>query len=70
MEVCSLCQEQTKKTYRGKPHQGLIKVDAARIFSGASPRGHEEQDYKCMDCESRFTQSSGKNDLAWTLWQG
>lgn len=69
METCSLCQEQAKKTRRGKPHQALIKVDEARIFTGTSPRGYEEQDYKCLDCNSKFTQSSGKNDLAWTLWQ-
>jgi hypothetical protein len=70
METCSLCQEQAKKTHRGKPHHGLIKVNEARIFTGASPRGYEEQDYNCLDCDAKFTQSTGKNDLAWTLWQG
>ena len=70
METCSLCQEQAKKTHRGKPHHALIKVSETRIFTGAKPRGYEEQDYKCLDCESKFTQSTGKNDLAWTLWQG
>ena len=70
METCSLCQEQAKKTHRGKPHHALIKVSEARIFTGTKPRGYEEQDYKCLDCESKFTQSTGKNDLAWTLWQG
>ena len=70
METCSLCQEQTKKTHRGKPHQALITVDDPRVFTGASPRGYEEQDYKCLDCDSKFTQSTGKIALAWTLWQG
>ena len=69
MEICNLCQEQPKKTRRGKPHHGLVKVDEARIFPGAGPRGYEEQDYKCLSCGSKFTQSSSKNDLAWTLWQ-
>ncbi|PLX78775.1 MAG: hypothetical protein C0616_13375 [Desulfuromonas sp.] len=70
MGICSHCQEQVKKTHRGKPHQDLIKVDEPRIFTGAPPRGYEEQDFKCLICEAKFTQSSSKNDLAWTLWQG
>jgi hypothetical protein len=70
METCSLCQEQAKKTHRGKPHDNLIKVDESRIFTGNRSQGYEEQDYKCLGCNSKFTQSSGKNDLAWTLWQG
>jgi len=70
MEICSLCQQQAKKTLRGKPHYWLIKIDDPRTFSGASHRGYEEQDYKCLSCGSKFTQSSSKNDLAWTLWQG
>lgn len=70
METCSLCEEQSRKTHRGKPHQWLIKIDECRVFSGAGTRGHEEQDYKCLDCDSRFTWSTGKNDLSWTLWQG
>jgi len=69
MDTCSLCQEQTKKTHRGKPHHVLIKIDEPRTFSGTSPRGYEEQDYKCLSCGSKFTQSTSKNDLAWTLWQ-
>lgn len=70
METCSLCQDQTKRTYRGKPHQDLIKVDEPRLFRGVIPRGYEEQDYKCQGCDSKFTQSTDKNDQAWTLWQG
>ncbi len=70
MQTCSLCQEQAKKTRRGHPHQELIKVDDVRIFRGASPRGYKEQDYQCQVCNAKFTQSTGKNDLAWTLWQG
>jgi len=70
METCSLCQNQAKKTHRGKPHQNLIKVDELRIFTGVGPRGYEEQDYRCLGCDAKFTKSTGKNDLAWTLWQG
>lgn len=70
MKTCSLCQDQVKKNLRRKPHHCLIKVDEPRVFPGANPRGYEEQDYKCLDCDSKFTQSSNKNDLAWTLWQG
>lgn len=70
METCSLCEEQSKKTQRGTPHQYLIKVDEVRIFRGVNPRGFEEQDYKCITCSAKFTRSTGKNDLAWTLWQG
>lgn len=70
MSPCSLCEEQAKKTRRGNPHQYLVKIDEVRIFKGIAPRGYEEQDYKCLDCNAKFTRSTGKNDLAWTLWQG
>jgi hypothetical protein len=70
METCSLCQEQAKKSHRAKPHDDLIKVDESRIFTGNRSQGHEEQDFKCLGCKSKFTHSTGKNDLAWTLWQG
>jgi hypothetical protein len=70
METSSLCQEQAKKTPRGKPHDDRIKVVESRIFTGNRPQGYEEQDYKCLGCNSKFTHSTGKNDLAWTLWQG
>ncbi len=69
MRTCSLCEEQSRKTHRAKPHHNLIKIDESRIFTGTNSRGHEEQDYKCLDCNARFTRSSGKDDLAWTLWQ-
>jgi hypothetical protein len=70
MKICDLCEEQSKKTRNGKPHDHLTKVDEIRIFKGKKPRGFEEQDYRCGVCESKFTQSTDKNDLAWTLWQG
>ncbi|HKJ04500.1 MAG TPA: hypothetical protein VJ974_02800 [Geopsychrobacteraceae bacterium] len=70
MEPCDLCEEQSKKRSSGKPHDNLMKVDDPRIFKGKKPRGFEEQDYQCLTCNSKFTQSSNKNDLAWTLWQG
>lgn len=69
MALCTLCEEQTKKTRNGKPHDDLIKVDEKRIFQGLKPRGFEEQDYQCLACKSKFTQSTDRNDLAWTLWQ-
>lgn len=70
MANCSLCEDQAKLTRNGKPHQDLDKADAPRIFKGAKPRGYEEQDYRCRSCQARFTYSTNKNDLAWTLWQG
>jgi hypothetical protein len=70
MKICALCEEQSKKSGSGKPHEYLYKIDEARIFLGKKPRGFEEQDYQCLTCQSKFTQSTNKNDLAWTLWQG
>lgn len=70
MKICDLCEEQAKKTRSGKPHQQLVKIDEVRIFTGKKPRGFEEQDYQCMACQAKFTQSTDKNDLAWTLWRG
>jgi hypothetical protein len=70
MKICERCEEQSKKTRNGKPHEYLAKVDEVRIFTGKKPRGFEEQDYQCLTCQSKFTQSSDKNDLAWTLWRG
>lgn len=70
MKICALCEEQAKKSSNGKPHEYLAKLDVARIFIGKKPRGFEEQDYQCLTCQSKFTQSTNKNDLAWTLWQG
>jgi len=70
MKICDLCEEQSKKTRNGKPHEYLIKVDERRIFKGEPPRGFEEQDYQCLTCKAKFTQNTGKNNLAWTLWRG
>lgn len=70
MKICVRCEEQAKKSPNGKPHEHLIKVDMARIFEGKKPRGFEEQDYQCLVCKAKFTQSTNKNDLAWTLWRG
>lgn len=69
MPICTQCEDQAKKSKRGKPHPALVELDAPRIFSGSGPRGFEEQDYQCLTCQTRFTRSSDKNDLAWTLWQ-
>ncbi len=70
MAICDLCEEQAKKSSSGKPHAHLMKVDEVRIFPGKKPRGFEEQDFQCQTCQSKFTQSTNKNDLAWTLWRG
>lgn len=70
MKICEQCEDQSKKTRNGKPHEQLVKIDEVRIFTGKKPRGFEEQDYQCMACQSKFTQSTDRNDLAWTLWQG
>jgi hypothetical protein len=70
MKICGLCEEQSRKSRNGKPHEYLIKVEEPRLFQGKNPRGFEEQDYQCLTCKSKFTQSTNKNDLAWTLWQG
>ncbi len=69
MEICKLCEEQAEKSRNGKPHEFLVKVEASRSFKGHNKRGFEEQDYQCVTCKARFTQSSNKNDLAWTLWR-
>jgi len=70
MVICDQCEEQAKKTRNGKPHEFLAKIDEPRIFTGKKPRGFEEQDYQCLTCDSKFTQSTDRNDLAWTLWRG
>lgn len=70
MEICDLCREQSKKPYSAKPHEFLRKVDEVRIFVGIKPRGYREQDYQCLTCKAKFTQSTDRNDLPWTLWQG
>lgn len=70
MEMCALCKKQSKKVRTGKPHENLIKVDEPRSFTGASSYGFKEQDYLCLTCSSKFSHSTNKNDVAWTLWRG
>jgi hypothetical protein len=70
MEMCALCEKQSKKVRNGKPHENLIKVDKPRIFVGASTNGFKEQDYLCLTCKSKFSHSTNKNDVTWTLWRG
>lgn len=70
MQTCRLCEEQEKKTRNGKPHEYLKKVDEVRIFKGTNARSYDEQDYQCLACSSKFTHSTDKNNLAWTLWRG
>ncbi|AMV70429.1 hypothetical protein JCM30471_24240 [Desulfuromonas carbonis] len=70
MKICGLCEEQSKKSRNGKPHDDLVKLDACRIFGGRSPRGFEEQDYQCLSCQAKFTHSTDRNDQPWTLWRG
>ena len=70
MDLCELCETQSKKSRNGKPHNFLAKVDEPRLFKGQNPRGFEEQDYECLTCGAKFIQSTDKNDIAWTLWQG
>lgn len=70
MAVCELCEEQIKKSSKSRPHEYLSVVGERRQFKGSKPRGFEEQDYQCQTCQAKFTQSTNKNDLAWTLWQG
>jgi len=70
MKICDLCEAQSMKERNGRPHEFLMKVDEPRIFKGSKPRGFEEQDYECLTCKSKFTHSTDKNGLAWTLWRG
>lgn len=70
MANCDKCEDQAKMSRHGRPHEFLDKMDAARVFTGAKPRGFEEQDYQCQVCKAKFTHTTNKNDLAWTLWQG
>lgn len=69
MKICPQCEEQTKKTRNGKPHEDLKLVEAPRVFKGTKPQGYTEQDYCCLVCGAKFTHSTNKNDLSWTLWQ-
>jgi hypothetical protein len=70
MSICEQCEAQTNKGSNSKPHDHLVKFGESRVYPGVKPRGFEEQDYQCQTCTAKFTQSSNKNDLAWTLWQG
>ncbi|MDW7644565.1 MAG: hypothetical protein SCI25_05940 [Desulfuromonadales bacterium] len=70
MKICELCEEQAKKSRNGKPHGGLATMDAPRFFKGKNPQGFEEQDYQCLTCQAKFTHSTDKNDIPWTLWRG
>jgi len=70
MNICEQCEGQAKKSRGGKPHEYLEKIDEPRIFKGKNPGGYVEQDYQCRSCKAKFTQSSDKNDIPWTLWQG
>jgi hypothetical protein len=69
MKLCDQCEAQIKKSRNGKPHENLFEFNDRRIFAGRKPRGFEEQDFQCHSCQAKFTQSTDKNDLAWTLWQ-
>jgi len=70
MVICELCEEQEMKSYVAKPHESLRKVDEVRIYKGVRPRWYQEQDYQCLACNAKFTQSTDKNDKHWTLWRG
>jgi hypothetical protein len=69
MAICKLCEAQAKRKNGGKPHDDLTEMGSPRVFSGVPPRGFTEQDYQCLVCQARFTQSTNRNDLAWTLWE-
>ena len=70
MAICSQCEGQSKRKLTGRPHDNLMEIDTRRIFKGKGPRCYSEQDYQCRACNSKFTYSTNKNDLLWTLWMG
>lgn len=70
MTLCEPCATQAKRSPRGKAHEHLVKIGTCRLFKGQGARSFEEQDYQCLTCSAKFTQSTNRNDLAWTLWQG
>jgi hypothetical protein len=70
MEMCVLCEKQSKKVNNSRPHENLIEIDEPRFFKGAARYRFKEQDYQCLTCNSKFSHSTNKNDQAWTLWQG
>ena len=67
---CGMCKDQTSKTSRGNAHEYLTEVDEPRIFQGPRGPGYREQDYRCEVCRAKFTWSSNRHDLGWTLWEG
>lgn len=70
MVMCNLCEKQSKKVSSGRPHDYLVEIDEPRLFKGAAPYKYKEQDYLCLTCNSKFSHSTNKNDVAWTLWRG
>ena len=70
MDLCGMCEAQVKKSQKGDPHQFLAKIDEQRIFKSVCSKGYAEQDYQCQVCSAKFTKSTNRNDLAWTLWRG
>lgn len=70
MGICKQCDGQTSKSSKRKPHEQLVEVGERRKFKGVNSRSFEEQDYQCLSCTAKFTLSTNKNDLPWTLWQG
>jgi hypothetical protein len=67
--ICPQCDKQTGKSQGTKPHEYLRKVEERRVFGGGK-NGFVEQDYQCVLCEAKFTHSTDKNDLGWTIWRG
>jgi len=70
IKICGHCEQQSKKHRNGTPHEHLLKFDEPRVFIGNGPKGYTEQDYQCLTCTSKFTHSTNKRDLTWTLWRG
>ncbi len=70
MDICGMCRKQAKNTRRNAPHQYLVQIEESRFFHGSNARSYEEKDYQCQLCMAKFTWSTNRNDLAWTLWMG
>jgi len=69
MPCCYLCDKQLAKSKYGGPHEYMNQLGELRVFVSRHRLGYEEQDYQCLTCQARFTHSTNKNDLPWTLWQ-
>lgn len=67
MEVCGLCNEQSKKQRYTDPHEYLKPSGDRRAIQGGMTGGYEEQDYICDKCGAEFTYSNDKNDYGWIL---